>query len=322
MASTLTQVGQLLAASACGLYFLYKIRYRTARRNQRMLQLEAARKDAEAHKMDGVGVSQRVLRKAETVLTRRTDRLSIVIERSTNSQNYTAVLRTAEALGVQNVYLISPPGWKQNNARRKKNRFAADDEEWQNHVAYAKQAQKWLTIQVFKTSQECIDELRRTGHTIWVTDLSQRAEKLLRTANGVAFPSKKMALVIGTESTGASDVMLKAADRRVYIPMNGFADSLNLSVAAALSIYHIFFIYPEIIGDFNAKNLQALRVAWYDTLARNDKEKVEYSRMALQKPPVRPFDDLRRCDQHRTGWTSRKDKRNNLKAGFNVGIGH
>ena len=130
----------------------------------------------------------------------------------------------------------------------------------------------------------------------------------------------KMALVIGTESTGASDVMLKAADRRVYMPMNGFADSLNLSVAAALSIYHIFFIYPEIIGDFNAKNLQALRVAWYDTLARNDKRRlntVEWHKNLLWGRSM-----TWGCDQHRTGWTSRKDKRNNLKAGFNVGIGH
>ena len=55
MASTLTQVGQLLAASACGLYFLYKIRYRTAGKIGGMLELVAARKDAEAHKMDGVG---------------------------------------------------------------------------------------------------------------------------------------------------------------------------------------------------------------------------------------------------------------------------
>ena len=84
---------------------------------------------------DGVGVPLRVLRKAETVLLRRTSRLTIVIERSTNSQNYTAVLRTAEALGVQHVWLISPPGWRQNNYKRKKDRFKDDDEEWHQHVA-------------------------------------------------------------------------------------------------------------------------------------------------------------------------------------------
>ena len=155
------------------------------------------------------------------------------------------------------MYLISPPGWKQNNARRKKNRFAADDEEWQNHVAYAKQAQKWLTIQVFKTSQECIDELRRTGHTIWVTDdLSQRAEEVVANSPTVLlFQAKKMALVIGTESTGASDVMLKAADRRgIHSDRMVFADSFEAFLfAAALSIYHIFFIYPEIIGGFQCK---------------------------------------------------------------------
>lgn len=308
--------------SACGVYVTYALSMRKKNNVEKMKKKKLEEKQMELLNMDDVGVPKRVLRKAETVLTRRTDRLSIVIERSTNSQNYTAVLRSAEALGVQNVYLISPPGWEQNNKRRKKNRFVDDDEEWIKHVAYARQAQKWLTLHVFKTTKECIAELRRAGHTIWVTDLSQRADKLLRTAAGVPFPDKKLALVIGTESTGASDVMLKAADRRVYIPLNGFADSLNLSVAAALSIYHIFFIYPDIIGDYDANNLQDLRVSWYKILARNDKEMVEYSRLALQKPPLKPFDDLRRCDQHRIGWTSRKDKKNNAKAGFNVGIGH
>ncbi len=322
MNTSIADISKYAIISTCGLYFTYKLYMKNKVNQEKWKQIQVEQNKMNVADMDNVGVPRRVLRKAETVLRRRTDRLSIVIERSTNSQNYTAVLRSAEALGVQNVYLISPPGWQQNNKRRKKNRFVDDDEEWIQHVAYARMAQKWLTIHVFKTSQECIAELKRTGHTIWVTDLSQRADTLLRTANGIPFPNKKLALVIGTESTGASDIMLKAADRRVYIPLNGFADSLNLSVAAALSIYHVFFIYPEIIGDFNENNLQDLRVEWYKTLARNDKEMVEYNKLALQKPSVKPFKDLRRCDQHRIGWTSRKDKKNNLKAGFSVGIGH
>ena len=267
---------------------------------------------------DGLGVPLRVVRKAETVLTRRTSRLTIVIERSTNSQNYTAVLRTAEALGVQHVWLISPPGWRQNNYKRKKDRFKDDDEEWEHHVAYAKQAQKWLTIRVFRTSRECVEALRKESHTIWCTDLSQRAEVLPRIATE-RFPEGRLALVIGTESTGATEFMLKSADKRVYINLHGFADSLNLSVAAALSIYHIFMIYPEIVGAMENEERSKLRLQWYTTLARNANERELYPKLA--KNPPKPFVDLRRCDAHRVGYVSPKDRKKNAEAGFASGIG-
>mgnify|MGYP006099399337 CR=1 FL=1 len=55
------------------------------------------------------GDSFRILRKAETVLSHRTSRIVLVIERCSSSHNYTAVLRTAEALGIQHVFLIQPP---------------------------------------------------------------------------------------------------------------------------------------------------------------------------------------------------------------------
>jgi tRNA G18 (ribose-2'-O)-methylase SpoU len=265
--------------------------------------------------IDSVGLPLRVVRKAETVICRRTGRLTIVIERSTNSQNYTAVLRTAEALGVQHVWLISPPGWQQNNHRRKKNRFEDDDKDWEIHVAYAKQAQKWLTIRVFKTSEECVQAMKEEGHTIWVTDLSQRAEVLQRRPS-VPLPPL-LALVIGTEATGASDFMLKSADRRVYIDLHGFADSLNLSVAAALSIYHIFLTYPEIVGSMAEAERQELRQQWYPSLARNAREAEIYQRAVINPPP--PFVDLRRCDEHRVGYVHPKQRKQLVKSGIKAG---
>ena len=80
--------------------------------------------------------------------------------------------------------------------------------------------------------------LREEGRTVWATDLAQGAVVLAPGAAWLgATPAslpEKLALVIGTESTGVSQFILDNADRRVYLPQNGFADSLNASVAAAL----------------------------------------------------------------------------------------
>ena len=105
--SSIIGMSKYAILSACGVYVTYALSMRKKKCVEKMKIKKLEEKQMELINMDGVGVPKRVLRKAETVLTRRTDRLSIVIERSTNSQNYTAVLRSAEALGVQNIYLIS-----------------------------------------------------------------------------------------------------------------------------------------------------------------------------------------------------------------------
>ena len=82
---------------------------------------------------------------------------------------------------------------------------------------------------------------------IWSTDLSQAAVCL--TNAKLRLPAR--AVVIGTESTGCSPTMLSAADRRIYMPLHGFADSLNLSVAAALLLQRLQDIDDTVVGDMS-----------------------------------------------------------------------
>ena len=96
---------------------------------------------------------------------------------------------------------------------------------------------------------EAMAALREEGRTVWATDLAQGAVVL---APGAAWlgdtPAslpEKLALVIGTESTGVSRFILDNADRRVYLPQNGFADSLNASVAAALCLHTVLGLYGD-----------------------------------------------------------------------------
>ena len=114
-------------------------------------------------------------------------------------------------------------------------------------------------------------------------------------------------VVIGTESTGVSNYMLEHADRRVYLPQHGFADSLNASVAAALCLHTLLWIYgTRAIGDLStegsSEELGALRRSWCEHLARDPEQKERM--LAVVGDPegaaeISLFHDLRRPDQYR-----------------------
>jgi tRNA C32,U32 (ribose-2'-O)-methylase TrmJ len=142
------------------------------------------------------------------------------------------------------------------------------------HGMFARMATEWVTLREFETTRECIAALRDDGRAIWVTDLSQKAICLTR--EGLGAPEGagrddvvpgRLAVVFGTESVGCTEEMLAAADRRVYLPLRGFADSLNLSVAAALVVQALFHLCPAAVGAMPESERSALRAAWFPKLA-------------------------------------------------------
>lgn len=99
-------------------------------------------------------------------------------------------------------------------------------------------------------------------------DLSQEAEALgIHSPDSIQIPDK-IALVFGTEAVGASTYMLEQADKRVYLPLRGYADSLNLSVATALITQALFFMDPTLIGAMSEGERMSLRTSWYTKLAQ------------------------------------------------------
>eukprot|EP00536_Pseudo-nitzschia_multiseries_P012224 jgi/Psemu1/207974/e_gw1.454.5.1 len=200
-----------------------------------------------------------MLRKAEAVIQWRTSRLILVVERCTNDHNYSAILRTAEALGIQTVYMIDPP---------QITRTPEEIEQRRLHHLFAQNATEWLTVRDFASSEDCVACCREEGYKLWVTDLSQEAEALdIYNPQSNAVP-EKIALVLGTEAVGASTYMLEQADKRVYLPLRGYADSLNLSVATALITQALFFIDPSLIGAMSEEERKDLRTAWFTKLAQ------------------------------------------------------
>ena len=243
--------------------------------------------------------------------------------RRSRSHTDSAVLRTAEALGYHHVWVVAPPtldidaAIAKRQPRRAKNVWKQDEDDLREHVAYAKRASKWLQLRFFADSEACVEALRADGREVWVTDLSQAAVCL--TNAKLRLPAR-LAVVIGTESTGCSPTMLSAADRRIYMPLHGFADSLNLSVAAALLLQRLQDIDDSVVGDMSEAERTALRREWYPLMLRPTDDPEEIDRLAASGG-VPPLGDLRRTSSHRAGWLSKSVVKSNAERGQANGIG-
>ncbi|KAE8876619.1 hypothetical protein PF005_g3286 [Phytophthora fragariae] len=231
------------------------------------------------------------LRRAETVLRHRTSRIVLVLEQCMDSHNHQAVLRTAEALGVQHVWLIS-----------------ANDQQLKTHADKTKKNQKkkkssgkkitkncavWLTVREFSSIAACLEALRESDMTIWATDLSPQAQPLAASNKPSELPAR-LAVVIGRETDGVSPEMLRAAHRRVYLPLFGFSESLNLSVATALVLQRLLDWFPEMRGDLDEQEKQNIRERWYPQLVGNPTQAAQAEPWTSGSVPIRPLDDLRR----------------------------
>jgi len=176
-------------------------------------------RDDDPNDADAAGLPNRLLRKAETAIQGRTSRVLVVIERCTDEHNYSAVIRTAEALGVQHVWLIDPvdvdldavgsdddDGGGGDDGERDDDEEEEEEEEeraqkkkpgrrtrpWSRtrhgdaardaHKLFARRANEFTTIREFATTAACVAALREDGRTIWATDLSQRAVCLTESA--------------------------------------------------------------------------------------------------------------------------------------------
>jgi tRNA (guanosine-2'-O-)-methyltransferase len=107
------------------------------------------------------------LRRAETALRGRTGRFAVVLERVTDSHNESAVLRSAEAMGIQNIFVVEPI--IERNETGKPMDFAKK---------VTKSCTRWLTVRTFPTTRDCIDVLQAEGYRIWATDLAREAVSL------------------------------------------------------------------------------------------------------------------------------------------------
>lgn len=157
--------------------------------------------------------------KMEQVLRKRQPDLVLVMENIEDPHNIGAVLRTADSVGVQEIYVINTLIGI-HEFRKKRSSGSAD---------------KWLTISHFDTVEKCVKALRQKGLQIWATHLATEAVSLY--SLDLCQP---IALVFGRERGGLSQEMLQHCDGNFIIPQVGMIQSLNVSVACAVSLYEAF----------------------------------------------------------------------------------
>lgn len=148
----------------------------------------------------------------ERLAEKRTKHLTVVLENIYQSHNASAVVRTCDCFGVQDVHVI------------------ADKKAYKVNREVAMGAGKWVTTHHYpqKNTAGCLEELRAKGYTIVAT--SPYGKKTLR-----ELPiDKPLAFVFGTEREGLSQEAIDYADEVITIPMYGFTESFNISVSAAL----------------------------------------------------------------------------------------
>ncbi|TYZ52885.1 hypothetical protein PybrP1_011630 [[Pythium] brassicae (nom. inval.)] len=198
-----------------------------------------------------------------------------------DSHNHQAVLRTAEALGIQHVWLVNA------NERQVKRHKSGGTKK------ITKNCSVWLSIREFASIHDCVAALRDDGRTIWATDLSPQALPLTADAKPAQLPAK-LAVVIGRETDGVSAEMLRAADKRVYFPIFGFTESLNLSVATALVLQRLFDWFPAIRGDLAEAEKRAIRAQWYPQVVNNPTLAEQSEHWVANSGDIALLADLRR----------------------------
>ncbi len=150
------------------------------------------------------------------VLQNRTKHFTVVVEDVFQMHNASAVMRSCEVFGIQELNVIEQ-------------RFGKSiDKE------IAMGAQKWVDINKFDNVTNCIDSLKSQGYQIIATTPHEN-DCLLEDFD----ISKPSALFFGTERDGLSEEVLQKADGFLKIPMVGFTESLNISVSAAIIIQNL-----------------------------------------------------------------------------------
>ncbi|MEQ8906833.1 RNA methyltransferase [Ekhidna sp.] len=184
----------------------------------------------------------------ERVLNQRTRHVTLVFEDIDKPHNVSAVLRTAECMGIQDLHFI-----------KNKNDYKVNP-------IISQGAAKWVTLHHHNRAEdnvsECYQSLRENGYQIYATSLHEKSQSIEDID-----PSIKTAIVFGTEADGITQEAGKKADGFVHIPMSGFTESFNLSVSAAICLTVLkskLNRWPPLTD----QEMLVLRSEWYRKIVR------------------------------------------------------
>lgn len=176
----------------------------------------------------------------KSVLEQRTNYFTVAIEDVYQLHNTSAVIRSCDVFGVQNVHVI-----EEVNSKRIDREIAMG-------------AQKWVDVHRYGTTKECIRQLREKGYQIVAT--TPHDDSLELRDFDITKPA---ALFFGREQFGLSDLVLEEADIKLHIPMVGFTESLNISVSAAIILQHITSVLRNSSIDWKLTEAQKQEIRYH-----------------------------------------------------------
>ncbi len=173
------------------------------------------------------------------MLNRRQPDLTIVLENVADPHNISAVMRTCDAVGVQEIYIL--------------NTVIPKHKKWGTRSSSS--AAKWLTVHQYNNVEECFSALRKKYQKIFTTHLSSDAVSMFNLDL-----SEPVALVFGNEHSGVSDELIRKCDGNFIIPQVGIIKSLNISVACAVTLYEAYR-QKSLAGHYNKARLPENQMA-------------------------------------------------------------
>jgi tRNA (guanosine-2'-O-)-methyltransferase len=178
-------------------------------------------------------VTSKRLQRIEEVVANRTDSLVIVLDRIADPHNSSAVLRSADAFGVQTVHVI------------------VGEHGFRASRGVSKGTHRWLDVVRHQSPEACARRLKEEGYAIYAASMG--VDTTLEDLHGVP----RLAVVFGHEHRGVSPEMTRLADGAFSIPMRGFVESLNISVAAAITMQALAHDARPRVGLDRKRQLQA-----------------------------------------------------------------
>ena len=208
--------------------------------------------DREFSNFLGEYVSEHKRELIEQVLERRTRFLAVVLEDIYQPHNASAVVRSCDCYGVQDLFVIEGRN------------------EYKVNPYVVRGSSKWVDIHKFSenidNSATCIDDLRARGYKLVGTSPGKGA---------ISLPefdlTQKTALFFGTEETGLKDETLSKMDEVIHIPMQGFTESFNISVSAAICLYDLTnkMHTSDLDWQLNEEEKEEIRLEWYKKVVRS-----------------------------------------------------
>ena len=197
-------------------------------------------------------VSENKRNKFDEIIQFRTRYLTIVLEDIYQPHNASAVLRSCDCFGIQDVHIIE------------------NSNKYEVNPDVALGSSKWLSMHKYNSAEHntrtCLDKLKSQGYKIVAATPHE---------NGCLLDDlpldQKTALVFGTEMQGLTPIALEMSDAFVKIPMYGFTESFNISVSAALSLYHLTekLRRSNIHWQLDKNDMLEVRLSWARQVVKN-----------------------------------------------------